>query len=197
MKLVVLASASPRRKEILGKTGLFFKVDAGRYEENIPSGLRPRSAARFLSAEKAQVVAGRYENALVIAADTFIVFRKRILGKPRTAAEAKRMLTLLNGKTHSVITGFTIFDTKTRRKLSRSVVTKVFFRRLTRGEIAAYVESGEPLDKAGAYGIQGFGSAIVRKIEGDYFNVVGFPLSAVVEGLKKFGIDVMKRRKKC
>ncbi len=191
MKPIILASASPRRKEILEKTGLAFKVDAGAYEEETPSGLRPRSLARFLSAEKAKAVAGKYRNALVIAADTFIVFRKSILGKPYTPKEARRMLALLSGRTHSVITGFTIMDTSTNRKISRSVETRVSFRKLERREIESYISSGEPLDKAGAYAIQGLGGALVRKIEGDYFNVMGLPLSEMVEALKKFGIHAL------
>jgi septum formation protein len=198
MKTIVLASASPRRKELLEKTDLTFTVDTAGYEENMQSGLSPRALARLLSLEKAKAVAGKYRNAVIIAADTFIVFRKRILGKPHTKDEARKMLRILNGRGHSVITGFTILDTETNRKVSRSVVTKVFFRNLTPEEIDAYVESGEPLDKAGAYAVQGLGSAIVRRIEGDYFNVVGLPVSSLVEELKKFGIDVLKPgKKKC
>jgi septum formation protein len=192
VRTLVLASASPRRRELLEKIGLVFRVDAGAYEEEIRSGLTPRALARFLSAEKARAVAWKYRNAVIIAADTFIVLRKKIMGKPHTKKEAERMLRLLNGRAHSVISGFTILDTETNRKISRSVETKVFFRKLTRKEIHAYLESGEPLDKAGAYAIQGLGSAIVRKIEGDYFNVVGLPISSLVEDLKKFGIHVLR-----
>jgi len=198
MRPIILASASPRRKEILEKAGLKVKVDAGVYEEEMCSRVSPRSLARFLSAEKARAVAKRYRNAVIIAADTFIVFRKRILGKPHTKDEARKMLGTLSGRAHLVITGFTILDTGANRKVSRSVVTKVFFRKVTPGQINAYVESGEPLDKAGAYAIQGLGSAIVRRIEGDYFNVVGLPVSSLLEELKKFGIHVLKQgKKKC
>ncbi len=191
MKPIILASASPRRKEILEKTGLSFTVDAGSYDEELPPGLRPRSLARFLSAEKARRVAGKYRNALIIAADTFIVVGKRILGKPHTAKEARRMLALLNGRTHSVITGFTVMDTSTGQKISRSVETRVSFRKLESREIESYIRTGEPLDKAGGYAIQGLGGALVKKIEGDYFNVMGLPLSAAVETLKKFGIRAL------
>ena len=188
---IILASASPRRREILSMTGLKFSVDAGGYEEDMDLALKPRRLARFLSSEKAKAIAVKYINALVIAADTFIVFRGSLLGKPHTRVEARRMLDLLNGKTHSVITGFTIIDTSTKKKLSRSVETRVYFRKLTVEEIEAYIGTGEPLDKAGAYAIQGIGAVIVKKIEGDYFNVMGLPLSSLTEALKKFGVYVL------
>jgi len=191
MKKIILASASQRRKEILKITGLKFKVDAGDFKENMDSALKPHELARFLSDEKAKAVAGRYKKALVIAADTFIVFKGKLLGKPHTGEEARRMLKILNGKTHSVITGFTILDTEDNKKISRSVETKVSFKKLTMKEIDSYIESKEPLDKAGAYAIQGLGALIVKRIEGDYFNVMGLPLSALIEALKKFGIYVL------
>lgn len=188
---IILASASPRRKEILEATGLKFSIDAGDYEEDMTLGLEPPQLARFLSSEKAKNIAAKYKNALVIAADTFIVFKGSLMGKPHTREEARRMLTLLNGKAHSVITGFTIIDTNTKKKLSRSVETKVYFRKMTAQEIEAYVKTGEPLDKAGAYAIQGIGAVIIKKIEGDYFNVVGLPLSSLTGALKKFGVSVL------
>jgi septum formation protein len=188
---IILASASPRRREILGITGLRFSVDSSEYEEDMEMGLKPHQLAKFLSAEKARAIASKYPNALVIAADTFIVFKGKFLGKPHTEEEARRMLVLLNGKAHSVITGFTILDTKSRKKLSRSVETKVYFRKMTEQEIESYVGTGEPLDKAGAYAIQGIGAVIVKKIEGDYFNVVGLPLNSLTEALRKFGVAVL------
>lgn len=191
MKRIILASASPRRREILEITGLKFEVDASDYEEHFRSNLGPHELARYLSGEKARKVSKKYGNAIIIAADTFIVFRRKIYGKPRTATEAKRMLGELNGKTHSVISGFTILDTGTNKAVSGSVETRVTLRKLSSKEIASYVESGEPLDKAGAYAIQGLGALIVRKIEGDYFNVVGLPLAALAEQLKKFGIRIL------
>lgn len=192
MKKIILASASPRRREILSLTGLKFRVDPGDYEEDMDSGQEPHKLAKSLSLEKARSVAGKHRDALIIAADTFIVFRGRLLGKPHTAAEARRMLRQLNGREHSVITGFTLMDTESGKKLSRSVETRVWFRKLGLQELEAYIKSKEPLDKAGAYAIQGLGAAIVKKIEGDFFNVVGLPLSALVEGLKKFGVFVLQ-----
>lgn len=190
-KTIILASASPRRRELLKLTGLKFRVDASAYEENLCLKLKPHKLARFLSEEKARTVAEKYKDALIIAADTFIVFKNKLLGKPHTAGEARKMLRMLNGKAHSVVTGFTVIDTGRNKKVSRSVETKVYFKKLSTKEIDAYVRSQEPLDKAGAYAIQGLGSVIIKKIEGDYFNVIGLPLSALTESLKKFGIYVL------
>jgi len=192
MKKIILASASPRRKEILEITGLKFKVCVSDYEENLALPLRPRELARFLSRKKAESVSGKYRNALIIAADTFIILKDRLLGKPHTDKEAEKILTMLNGKAHAVVTGFTILDTGSGRKLSRSVETKVYFKKLSKEEIRAYVKSKEPLGKAGAYAIQGLGALLIEKIEGDYFNVVGLPLYALSGCLKRFGVDVLK-----
>jgi len=190
-RTIILASASPRRKEILEKTGLHFTVDESSYEEETDSGLRPRELARYLSREKAREVARRHRNALIIAADTIVVSGGRLFGKPRRKQEAREMLKALSGKSHSVITGFTIIDTKEKKEFSKTVESKVFFKKLSADEIEAYIRSGEPFDKAGAYGIQGLGAVIVKKIEGDFFNVMGLPLNALSGSLKKFGINVL------
>ena len=190
MRKIILASASPRRKEILRKTGLNFSICTSDYKEDIDLSLKPRALAKFLSRKKAETVAHKYKNAIIIAADTFIVFKNRLLGKPHTDKEAEKMLNMLNGKAHSVITGFTIMDTASKKILSRSVETKVYFKKLGRKEINAYVRSKEPLDKAGAYAIQGLGSVFIERIDGDFLNVVGLPLLALTESLKKFGITI-------
>ncbi|MBI4849000.1 MAG: septum formation inhibitor Maf [Nitrospirae bacterium] len=187
---IVLASASPRRKEILKLTGLKFSVRASDYEEDLDLLFKPRELARHLSRKKAEAVANKYSNAIIIAADTFIVFKNKLLGKPHTEKEAGKMLRRLNGKAHSVITGFTIMDTGSDKILSRSVETKVYFKKLSAEDIRIYVKSKEPLDKAGAYAIQGRGSVFIEKIEGDFFNVMGLPLSALTGGLKKFGVRI-------
>lgn len=191
MKKIVLASASPRRKELLEGTGLKFEVDASDYEEDMSVRMEPHKLARFLSREKAKAIAERHKNALIIAADTFIVFKGRLLGKPHTGKEATKMLEMLSSKSHSVITGYTVLDTGTKKVVTGSEETKVYFKRLSEKEIRNYVRTKEPLDKAGAYAIQGLGAVIVERIEGDFFNVVGLPLSALVESLKKFGVQVL------
>ncbi len=190
-RTIILASASPRRRELLAITGLKFTVDASDFAEDLGLGFAPPALARHLSREKARAVACKYRDALIIAADTFIVFRDRLLGKPHTEKEALEMLVALNGKSHTVITGYTVLDTASGRIFSHSVSTRVFFRKKTIAELSAYVKTGEPLDKAGAYAIQGLGSLLVRRIEGDYFNVIGLPLSSLAESLKKFGLDVL------
>jgi len=191
IKKIILASASPRRKEILEKTGLKFKVDESDYEENMDIRFNPRELASRHSIGKAQAVAAKYSNALIISADTIVLLKNRIFGKPRNRKEAREMLKTLNGKAHTVITGYTILDTDTGKKTTKSVESKVFFKRLTDDEISTYIKSGEPLDKAGAYGVQGLGALIVKRIEGDFFNVMGLPLNALAESLKKFGISVL------
>ncbi len=191
MKNIVLASASPRRKEILALTGLRFRVEPSDYEETLDNAIKPHKLAKRLSLKKARAVAGKYRDALIIAADTFIVFRGKLLGKPHTSKEARNMLAMLNGKFHSVITGYTILDTGTGNKITRSIETKVWFKKMSSQELDAYVATKEPLDKAGAYAIQGRGAAIVKKIEGDYLNVVGLPLFDLADSLKKFGIRVL------
>jgi len=191
MKTIILASASSRREELLKIIGLKFKVEPSNYQENLGLDLEPQELAKSLSLEKARLVAQNHKNALVIAADTFIVFKDKILGKPNTKTEAREMLEILNGKHHLVITGFTVIDTETGRAVSKTVETKVYLKKLSSNEIDAYVDSKEPLGKAGAYAIQGLGSVIVEKIEGDYFNVIGLPLSSLAESLKEFGIQVL------
>ena len=193
MKTIILASASPRREELLKIIGLKFKVEPSNCQENLSLDLEPQELAKSLSLEKARLVAPKYKNALVIAADTFIVFKNKILGKPNTKTEAREMLETLNGKRHLVITGLSIIDTDTGKASSKAVETKVYLKKLSSDEIDAYVDSKEPLDKAGAYAIQGLGSVIVEKINGDYFNVIGLPLSALAESLKEFGVHVLSR----
>lgn len=191
MKKIILASASPRRKELLEKIGLKFEAEPSGHEEAIPSGAEPHEFSQKISLEKAKVIASKHENAIVIAADTIIVLGNKIMGKPHTETEARKMLEAINGRSHYVITGFSIVDTGRNKTLSRSVETKVSIKKLTPAEIDAYVRSKEPLDKAGAYAIQGLGAVIVEKIEGDYYNVMGLPLNALTEALKEFGITIL------
>ena len=132
----------------------------------------------------------RHADSIIIAADTIGVLEGRILGKPLDAPHACKMLAELSGRCHSVITGFTVIDSATDKAVSRSVETKVHFRKLSRAEISRYVKTGEPLDKAGAYAIQGLGSLLVERIEGDYNNVIGLPICALAIVLKGFGITL-------
>ena len=144
MRRIVLASASPRRKELLTQIHLTFEVEPSKYAENVKTKLAPEALVRFLSREKAKAIAPKYPDSLIIAADTIGVIHGQVIGKPETPAAARRMLCLLSGKTHVVITGFTILDTGSGRMLTRTVKTAVTFRKLTLSEIDAYISSGEP-----------------------------------------------------
>ncbi|MDA8087801.1 MAG: Maf family protein [Nitrospiraceae bacterium] len=198
---IILASASERRRDILGLTGLQFTVEESGVEEVMSECVPPRRLARLLSRQKAEAVAAREKekkkkkkkggNALVIAADTFISINGRYLGKAQDQAEASAMLRALSGRAHLVVTGYTVIDSSSGKRISGSSETKVYFRRLHKEEIESYVKTGEPIGKAGAYAIQGLGAALVRKIEGDFFNVVGLPLSALIMTLNKFGIRIL------
>ncbi len=200
MRRIILASASPRRKELLTQIHLTFEVEPSKYAENVKTKLAPEALVRFLSREKAKAIAPKYPDSLIIAADTIGVIHGQVIGKPETPEAARRMLCLLSGKTHVVITGFTILDTGSGRMLTRTVKTEVTFRKLTLSEIDAYISSGEPfrenlqgepLDKAGAYAIQGRGAVLVKELKGDYYNVMGLPLCALTVALKKFGVNVL------
>jgi septum formation protein len=191
MKKIILASGSPRRKELLKNIGLKFEVSAEDVEEELTGSLSPATLAEKLSLKKAKAAAKKYPDAIIIAADTIGVFEGQIIGKPHTAIEAKRMLTMLSGKSHLVVTGYSIIDTGIKKSVTKSVETKVYFRKLTKAEIESYVKTGEPLDKAGAYAIQGLGALIVEKIEGDYYNIIGLPLNSLMESLREFGVKIL------
>jgi len=194
MKPIILASSSPRRKGLLKMIGLPFKTVESKFKEVMDISLEPHELAKKLSLGKAREVAKNFPNAIIIAADTFIVCDGEYLSKVHDNKEAKEMLKKLSGKAHKVITGFTIMDTQTNKILTKSQETKVYFKKLTNDEINAYVASGEPIEKAGAYAIQGLGSMLVEKIEGDYFNIVGLPIFTLVESLKQFGINALSSR---
>lgn len=192
MRRIVLASASPRRKELLRQIGLRFEVGPVGIDEEAASAAGPEDLARGLSLGKARAAARTHPDAIIIAADTLVVMGGRVFGQPRTDARARQMLRALHGRTHSVITGFTVLDTGSGRAVTRSVETRVHLRKLAPGEIDAYVATGEPLDKAGGYAIQGRGAVIVDRIEGDYSNVVGLPLAALAQVLGEVGITVLQ-----
>jgi septum formation protein len=189
MKPIVLASSSPRRRELLAKAGLKFVVDSLETEELMEAGVDPVELTKSIAQSKARSAAGRHPGCLVITADTIGSLDGALLGKPRDAEHARRMLEMMSGRRHEVVTAFTILDTDTDRSVTRAVVTGVRFRKLSHAEIDKYVASGEPLDKAGAYGIQGLGASLVDSVEGDFCNVIGLPVSALLDELCKFGIE--------
>ena len=189
MKLI-LASGSPRRKELLHILGLDFEVIPSLGEETTTEK-DPVKLATSLAIEKAREVAGRVQEGIVLGADTIGTIEGTILGKPKSKEEAVEMLSLLNGRKHQVITGIALIDAASKKILADFEVTQVLFRELTGDEILNYVKTGEPLDKAGAYGIQGMGAVLIEKICGCYFNVVGLPLTKTYLMLREFGITIL------
>ncbi|BCV20453.1 Maf family protein [Moorella sp. Hama-1] len=193
MSNLILASASPRRRELLGRIGLQFDVRPSRIDEERYRDLPPGPRVEALALAKARAVAARVADALVLGADTLVVCQGQVLGKPDSPADAAAMLTFLSGRIHNVYTGVAVVRAPGVEARVTHARTAVTFRRLTPDQIAAYVATGEPLDKAGAYGIQGRGALLVAGIQGDYFNVVGLPLIKVEELLAAFGVDVWGR----
>ena len=187
---IVLASNSPRRKELLTQIGLSFTVAPADVDESVLPGESPEAYAVRVALDKARIAAERTGEGIVIAADTIVVVGDIILGKPSGPADARRMLSMLSGRGHEVITGLAVVDAATGRFTVRTSATQVWFRELSDREIASYVATGEPLDKAGAYGIQERGALLVERIEGCYSNVVGLPLSLLGEMLREFGVSL-------
>lgn len=184
MKKIILASASPRRKKLLTLAGIDFTVSAVDADETLPQDIAPDEAVVTLSKRKAHAAAELYEDAVIIGADTVVAVDGKILGKPQNADEAYTMLSSLSGKSHYVFTGVCITDGE--KEISFYEKTEVTFFNLTDEEINAYIATGDCFDKAGAYGIQSKGCTLVKKISGDYFNVVGLPIAETVRKLKHF-----------
>lgn len=185
---IILASQSPRRRELLERMGITkFDIIPAKGEEIADPALSPQALVEALSRQKAAEVADQFPDALVIAADTVVAIDGKVLGKPNSPEHAIEMLTNLSGRAHHVYTGFTV-------RCGQTIVTAhedttVKFRQLTAQEIASYVATGEPMDKAGSYGIQGFGCVLVSGIQGDYYNVVGLPVCRLFQVLEQFGVN--------
>lgn len=184
---IILASASPRRSELLESAGIRFQVVPGHIDETPLPAEPPIDHVLRLAAEKAREVARREEGEFFIGADTIVLCDGEIMGKPCDAADAGRMLRKLSGIAHSVITGYAVYDAARDTLHSRSVETTVFFKELTDREISDYIATGCPMDKAGAYAIQGGAAHMVERIEGSYTNVVGLPLCEVMGTLRSIG----------
>jgi septum formation protein len=187
---VILASASARRRELLKQIGLNFEIDVSNIEESIDSSMGPDEIATLLAMQKAVDVAKRYkdDDCIIIGADTIVVQGSSILGKPKDEHEAKKMLSALQGKSHFVLTGIALINPAEGKFVSDYEKTKVTFCKMSPDEIERYVSTKEPLDKAGAYGIQGMGSKYISSIQGDFFNVVGLPICRMTQILnKQFG----------
>lgn len=183
---IILASKSPRRREILENTKVRFSIEESQIDEVIKLNELPKETVMRLAYEKALDVANRNRNSLVIGADTIVVINDTILGKPKDDIEAFSMLKLLSGKTHYVITGFALINLSLDKKIIDCQVSQVTFKELSEQCIKDYLQTKESLDKAGAYGIQGYGGLLVENIQGDYFNIVGLPISKISDCLKDY-----------
>lgn len=188
---IILASKSPRRRALLEQMGVRdFRIITPDIDEHMDRALPPAELVRQISLEKAQAVAAQADpNTVVIAADTVVALDGAVLGKPADEEEAFRMLSLLSGNRHQVYTGLTVL--RGEQVFSQWEETAVTFRPLTAEEIEAYIATGEPMDKAGAYGIQGYGSLLIEGISGDYYNVMGLPVCRLGQILGQLGMDCM------
>lgn len=186
MPRLILASASPRRKELLRRAGYEFEVCPSSADETLPAGCGAEEAVRMLALRKAQFVAAQVPGAVVLGCDTVVAIDDEILGKPKNENEAAAMLRCLSGRTHTVYSGVCITDG--RRIELFCTATRVEFFALSDETILSYIATGEPFDKAGAYGIQGFGGVLVRRFDGDYYNVVGLPLAQCARVLASFDV---------
>ena len=185
---LILASGSPRRRDLLGDLGIPFQIAVSDVAETLAPGLDPEAQAMALAERKARAVASGLEAGIVLGADTVVVLDGRLLGKPQDDADAIEMLRLLSGRDHRVVTGIATIDAATCSLNSSTVSTVVHFRPLSEAEIAAYVATGEPRDKAGAYAIQGVGGELVHDLRGCFSNVVGLPLCETARLLREVGI---------
>ncbi len=193
MKTVILASASSRRRALLEKTGLRITVLPSKVSESIKPYLSPAHHVIHLALAKAETIAKKADNSLVVGADTIVAFGNKIFGKPKNTRDAKFILTTLNQTKHDVYTGIAVIDTKTKRRIVDVDKTTVFTRKLTTRQIRNL--ASQNLDKAGAYAVQKKADLLVRKFEGDYYNLVGLPLSKLINILQIFGIKTNSRKK--
>ena len=191
MAQIVLASGSPRRRELLERIGVTnFSVRVPEVEESFPEGLTPQEVVSYISREKAEA-AGKLcgPEDIIITADTMVFLDQARLGKPRDEAHALEMLTALQGRRHTVCAGVSVCQGD--RRLTETESTDVFFRPASEAELRRYIATGEPMDKAGAYGVQGRGALLVERLEGDFFNVMGLPVLRLARMLEKFGISLL------
>ncbi len=191
MKSLVLASSSIGRKQLLLDIGADFRVIVSNYEEDMTLDMPPTDLALYLSQGKARDVASREKGSIIIGADSFAVCDDKLLGKPHTIESATEMLTMLSGRKHSFVTGFTIIDSDTLREYSASQTTDVYFKVLSADDIAHYLAREDVMGNAGAYRVQRLGGLLVEKIDGSFSNIVGLPLASVAAALRDFGIDLL------
>lgn len=192
MRKIILASRSPRRKVLLEQIGLQFDIHESEYEEDMNAMKDPHELVKFLALNKAKDVAKHYNDAIIIGADTFVIFNDKFIGKPKDAQHAKEILKNFSGKKHEVVTGFAIIDTKNNIVINDLGKASVKFLELSDEEIDSYIATGEPLTRAGAYGLMERAAVLIDSIEGDFYSVIGLPLNKVYVNLKELGVDALK-----
>lgn len=190
---IILASGSKQRKKLLDMIGIDFEVCKSGYEEDMSEKLPARELAQKLALGKARDVAKKHKDAIIIAADSFGVLDGEFLGKPRSIEEAKEMLRKLSGKKHELITGIAVIDTQNGKTITDCDVGEVWMRELTDEEISLYVKTGEPLDKAPSYTIEGIGAVLVEKVNGNYTSIIGLPIPKIYNILLKLGVNMLER----
>ena len=192
MEKIILASLSPRREKSAKTMGLNFEIIPSNFIEDMTLNLPPDKLAMELALGKAKDVAKKLREGIVLGFDTFVYFNNKLIGKPKDKKDAFNTLKSYSGKFHEVYTGIAIINCKTGKTIKDCVITRVHFKKLSDNEINKYIETKEPLDKAGSYGIQDLGSVFIDRIEGDFYNITGFPISTVYENLKKMGVDIFE-----
>jgi septum formation protein len=189
---IILASTSPRRQNLARQMGLDFEIAPSNYEEDMTMKLSAKNLAMTLAYGKAQDVAKKRKDGIVLGIDTFISFKGKKLGKPHTKEKAFELLKKFSGKKLQVFSGIALIDCKTKKEIKDFEVSEVEFRKISDEEIKLYIATGEPLDKAGAFAIQGLGSIFVKKVNGCYANIVGFPIANIYKNLAKLGVSVFE-----
>lgn len=184
---IILASKSPRRKELLEQIGLQFEIRESEYQEDMQAKSDPYELVKFLALQKTKDVAKHYDDAIIIGADTFIVLDNNFIGKPKNNTEAREILKNFSGKEHSVVTGFAVIDTKNNMFVNDYGEAIVEFKKLSDKEIKNYIATGESLDKAGGYAIQGRAAVFIKSISGDFYSIIGLPLNKVYHALRETG----------
>jgi septum formation protein len=187
---IILATTSPRRHSLAQTMGLDFDIVPSSYEEDMTMKLSPDNLVKELSYGKAEDVAKKFKKGIVIGVDTIVSFKGKVLGKPKTKKEAFAMLKSFSGKPQKIYSGVTLIDCASGKIIKDYEVTKIYFKKLSDKEIKGYIKTGEAMDKAGGYGIQDLSSIFIKKIEGCYFNVVGFPIHNIYKNLEKLGVNI-------
>jgi len=189
-RIIILASVSPRRREIFKSFGIKFKTVNPAYKEILQKHLSHKDQVKFLALKKAESAAKQYPKAIIISADTMVLFGKKIIGKPKNLKDAEKMLKSFSGKPQTLLTGVAVLDAQSGQVLTHVEKSKLYFKKLSGEDIAEYLKKGKPLDKAGGYNLQGYGFNLIQKVQGDFTNNLGLPMGVVYNSLQKLGIKI-------